>query len=103
MILLPSLAARVRRAATHVKLEVSACLRKNRQTLGNAVVERAGRVDLAVLLFLFVPAKNPHCSFKLLVRLGVPINEVFEHLDATIAEATPLYELCANLLRSAPP
>jgi hypothetical protein len=34
---------------------------------------------------------------------GVPINEIFKHLDATIAEATPLYELCANVLRSAPP
>jgi len=31
--------------------------------------------------------------------VGVPLNRVFEHLDATITAATPLYELCANLLR----
>jgi hypothetical protein len=35
--------------------------------------------------------------------IGVPINEILEHLDATIADATPLYELCTNVLRSAPP
>ncbi len=35
--------------------------------------------------------------------VGVPINDIFEHLDVTIAEATPLYELCASVLRSAPP
>jgi hypothetical protein len=31
--------------------------------------------------------------------VGVPLNRIFEHLDATIAEATPLYELCASLLQ----
>jgi hypothetical protein len=30
--------------------------------------------------------------------VGVPINDLFEHLTATIAEATPLYELCASVL-----
>ncbi len=29
---------------------------------------------------------------------GVPINDLFEHLTTTIAEATPLYELCASVL-----
>jgi hypothetical protein len=37
------------------------------------------------------------------VKFGVPINDIFEHLDATIAEGEPLYELCASVLRSAPP
>jgi hypothetical protein len=35
---------------------------------------------------------------KFLKRLGVPINDFFEHLSATIAEATPFYELCASVL-----
>ena len=30
--------------------------------------------------------------------VGVPISDFFEHLAATIAEATPLYELCASVL-----
>jgi hypothetical protein len=34
---------------------------------------------------------------------GVSINNIFEHLEATIAEATPLYELCASVLTPAPP
>jgi len=33
--------------------------------------------------------------------VGVPLNSIFEHLDTTIAEATPLYELCASLLEPA--
>jgi hypothetical protein len=44
---------------------------KKPTNLGRCGCGTAGRTDLAVLLFLFVPAKNPHCSFKLLVRLGV--------------------------------
>ncbi len=32
--------------------------------------------------------------------VDVPINKIFEHLDATIADATPLYELCASVLES---
>ena len=35
------------------------------------------------------------------VNVGVPLNSIFEHLDTTIAEATPLYELCTSLLESA--
>jgi hypothetical protein len=31
-------------------------------------------------------------------KVGVPINDFFEHLSATIAEATPFYELCASVL-----
>jgi hypothetical protein len=31
-------------------------------------------------------------------RFGVPINDFFEHLSATIAEAAPFYELCAIVL-----
>ena len=31
-------------------------------------------------------------------KVGVPIPDRFEHLAATIAEATPLYELCASVL-----
>jgi len=27
---------------------------------------------------------------------GVPLNSIFEHLDATIEEAAPLYELCTS-------
>jgi hypothetical protein len=34
-------------------------------------------------------------------RFGVPLNGIFEHLDTTIAEATPLYELCTSLLEPA--
>jgi hypothetical protein len=30
--------------------------------------------------------------------VGVPTNNFFEHLSATIAEATPFYELCARVL-----
>jgi hypothetical protein len=30
--------------------------------------------------------------------VGVPTTDDFEHLTATIAEATPLYELCASVL-----
>ncbi len=33
-------------------------------------------------------------------KVGVPLNGIFEHLDATIAEATPLYELCSSVLRA---
>ena len=32
--------------------------------------------------------------------VGVPITDHFEHLGATIAEATPLYELCASVLEA---
>jgi hypothetical protein len=32
--------------------------------------------------------------------VGVPIPDRFEHLAATIAEATPLYELCASVLEA---
>jgi hypothetical protein len=32
--------------------------------------------------------------------VGVPLNRIFEHLDATIAEATPLYELCCSVLQA---
>jgi hypothetical protein len=56
------------------------------------------RRDFAVLLFLFVPAKNHFFSSKLLIRFGVPDHDPFEHLLATIADATPLYELCARVL-----
>jgi hypothetical protein len=31
-------------------------------------------------------------------KVGVPIADLFEHLPATIADATPLYELCASVL-----
>ena len=33
------------------------------------------------------------------VKFGVPLNGIFEHLDSTIAEATPLYELCTSVLQ----
>jgi len=36
---------------------------------------------------------------KCLRFVGVPLSRIFEHLDATILEATPLYELCANVLQ----
>ncbi len=32
---------------------------------------------------------------------GVPLNNIFEHLEATIGEAKPLYELCASVLQPA--
>jgi hypothetical protein len=32
------------------------------------------------------------------VVVGVPNTEIFEHLQMAIAEATPLYELCADVL-----
>jgi hypothetical protein len=31
--------------------------------------------------------------------VGVPLNNIFEHLEATIGAATPLYELCASVLQ----
>jgi hypothetical protein len=40
---------------------------------------------------------------KALIRFGVPNNKIFEHLEATIADATPLYELCASVLDGAAP
>jgi len=30
--------------------------------------------------------------------VGVPDDAIFEHLSATLEEATPLYELCASVL-----
>ena len=38
------------------------------------------------------------CDVNPCILFGVPTNELFEHLRATIAEATPLYELCASVL-----
>ena len=38
--------------------------------------------------------------FDPLENFGVPITDVFEHLAATMAEATPLYELCASVLEA---
>jgi len=35
-------------------------------------------------------------------KVGVPIDAIFEHLSATMAEATPLYELCASVLDLVP-
>jgi hypothetical protein len=37
---------------------------------------------------------------KVLYFVGVPVPDHFEHLAATIAEATPLYELCASVLEA---
>jgi hypothetical protein len=54
---------------------VSLCLfvpTKKPTSLGKCSCGTAGRTDLAVLLFLFVPAKNRPCSSKLLIRFGVP-------------------------------
>jgi hypothetical protein len=36
--------------------------------------------------------------FDTLGLVGVPTADLFEHLTATITEATPLYELCASVL-----
>jgi len=47
------------------------------------------------------PRKKPKREF--LKGLWSLKKNTFEHLDATIAEVTPLYELCASVLRSAPP
>jgi hypothetical protein len=80
---------------------VSLCLfvpTKKATNLGKCSCETAERRDFAVLLFLFVPVKNPLCSSKPLIRFGVPIGDFFEHLSATIADATPFYELCASVL-----
>jgi len=51
-------------------------------------------------LCLFVPAPKVAVPRKLLKRFGVPITNHFEHLAAMIAEATPLYELCASVLEA---
>lgn len=48
------------------------CAYEKTTNLGKCSCGTAGRTDLAVLLFLFVPAKNRRCSSKLLKRLGVP-------------------------------
>ena len=53
---------------------------------------------LATELCLFVPAPKVAVPRKLLKRFGVPDHDPFEHLLATIADATPLYELCARVL-----
>lgn len=37
---------------------------------------------------------------QVIEKVGVPIPDRFEHLAATIAEATPLYELCASVLEA---
>jgi hypothetical protein len=47
--------------------------------------------------------QNSGGDLQVVDKVGVPINDIFEHLDATIEEATPLYELCASVLRSAAP
>jgi hypothetical protein len=49
-------------------------------------------------------AAGSHRSWRVTIRqafyfVGVPLNRIFEHLDATIVEATPLYELCASVLQ----
>lgn len=49
-------------------------------------------------LCLFVPTKLSAIARELLKRLGVPDDDPFEHLLATIADAIPLYELCATVL-----
>ena len=54
---------------------VSLCLfvpAKKPTNLGKCSCGTAGHTDLAVLLFLFVPTKNRHCSSKWLIRFGVP-------------------------------
>jgi flagellar biosynthesis regulator FlbT len=33
-------------------------------------------------------------------KVGGPISDHFEHLEAMMAEATPLYELCASVLEA---
>jgi len=38
--------------------------------------------------------------FDTLGLVGVPTTDDFEHLAATITEATPLYELCASVLEA---
>ncbi len=43
------------------------------------------------------PEKQQQVSYF----VGVPLNNIFEHLEATIGEATPLYELCASVLQPA--
>jgi hypothetical protein len=42
----------------------------------------------------------PREPYSILASL---LTDFFEHLDATIAEATPLYELCASVLGSTLP
>jgi hypothetical protein len=45
-----------------------------------------------------VHAKTTAYALKFLKGFGVPDDAIFEHLSATIAAATPLYELCASVL-----
>src|SRR5271169_2531060 len=40
--------------------------------------------------------QNSGGDLQVVDKVGVPINDIFEHLTSTIAEATPLYELCAS-------
>jgi hypothetical protein len=47
----------------------------------------------------FCPRRKTRFPASLYI-IGVPLNRIFEHLDATIAEATPLYELCSSLLQA---
>ena len=42
--------------------------------------------------------QNSGGDLQVVDKVGVPINDFFEHLSATIAEATPFYELCASVL-----
>lgn len=50
----------------------------------------------------FVPAECFGEDYRQNWIVGVPSKKIFEHLEATVAEATPLYELCAGVLNGSP-
>jgi hypothetical protein len=88
-------------AETHRVSAVPFCAYENtQQTSGNTGDSLEMIAGIHLELCLFVPTKIPVFVCKFLKRFGVPFNRIFEHLDVTIAEATPLYELCSGVLQA---
>jgi hypothetical protein len=69
----------------------------NARTLLEIIMQLSDR-GRSVERYIPLHGEGRQISCKLLIRFGVPINDFFEHLSATIAEATPFYELCAIVL-----
>lgn len=72
---------------------------------GLVLINRINRTQLKELSLTGTRESPSAVEFISLVRRsmnksGVPTNKIFEHLEATIAEATPLYELCENVLNA---
>ncbi len=70
-----------------------------RESRGNATGHAEGEI-VKVVRPRWVPGEKRDLQ-QVSYFVGVPLNNIFEHLEATIGEATPLYELCASVLQPA--